>query len=339
MNNLKLLIVDDETSIINALTRVINDFDLPITIDSTPMPKIALDWIANQNYDILLTDQRMPIVNGLELIHQARTLQPNIQCLLMSGHTDFDIIVSAINEGHISGFVMKPWNIEDLESLLQRAILVQEEQEEILKLKSTPLSSNQDWLNAIEQLEVSKNGQLRKQIKALCVLIHAKDFDLYEHSRRVSVYSLRLGKVLELSEEDLNKLELASMVHDLGKIAIRDSIHYKPAALEAHEYHEMKRHPQIGAEILRALEIDPYIIQIVEQHHERVDGKGYPYGLAKEDIILGAKILSVADAYDALISDRVYRKGMSTEEALRILQSNIDILYDIDVVGALIKII
>jgi putative two-component system response regulator len=339
MKIFRLLIVDDEASVINALTRLIKDFSLPLIIESTTEPQIALNWITDQDYDILLTDQRMPIISGLDLIDNARTLRPNIQCLLMSGHTDFDIIVSAINDGHISGFIMKPWNSEDLEHQLQRAIAVKEELENILILKCKPLSSNQDWLNAIEQLEVSKNGQLLKQIKALSVLIHAKDYDLYEHSLRVSAYSMRLGKVLQVSEENLSKLELASMVHDLGKIAIRDSIHYKPGALEAHEYLEMKRHPQIGAEILTTLEIDPYIIQIVEQHHERVDGKGYPKGLSSDDIVLGAKILSVADAYDALISDRIYRKGLSSEEAIRILESNIDILYDVNVVAALIKII
>lgn len=335
----RLLIVDDDPQILNALVRLIAELSLPLEVETAAHISEATEALANKTFDLLLTDQRMPELNGLELIGVARKLQTNIHCLLMSGYSDFDMIVTAINNGHIAGFIMKPWKITEVESVLLKALTAKREWDELLSYKNVHLADEQNWTTALEHFRIEELGHLKKQIKALSTLIHAKDSTLYDHSQRVSALAMRIGKNLELPQETIIRLEMAAAVHDLGKIAIRDNIHYKSESLTEREYHEMKQHSEIGANILKELDIDPIIIQFVAQHHERVDGKGYPLGLQQSQISLGAKIISVADAYDALTSDRSYRKGMHSSEALQILKNNVGILYDADVVNALTELV
>lgn len=335
----KLLIVDDDPQILTALERLIAELALPIEVTTANHAMQALEFLKFASYDLLLTDQRMPVLNGLELIERARSLQDNLHCLLMSGYSDFDMIVSAINNGHISGFIMKPWKITEVESVLLKSLHAKREWDSLMNLKQTHLATKQDWVDAIDSFRIEELGHLKKQVRALSTLIHAKDNALYEHSARVAALSVKIGKALELPPETLTQLEMAATLHDLGKIAIRDSIHYKSENLTDKEYTEMKQHAEIGASILKALDVDPMIILFVEQHHERVDGKGYPNGLTNQQITIGAKILAVADAYDALTSDRIYRKGMSLSEAIQILTENTHSLYDTQVVNALIEVL
>lgn len=337
MRKNKLLIVDDEELIIDALIRLIELLDLSVDIESTRHPDLAAQWLKTQTYDLLLTDQRMPHITGLDLITLAHKHQPEMQCLLMSGYTDFDTIVTAINDGQISGFIMKPWKAEDVNVVIKRALSKKSELDEINKLRNIHLSKNEDWIHAIHQLESEDMEHYRKQIKALTALIHAKDPELYAHSVRVSKIVYGIGTAMKLPQEILDRLEVSALVHDLGKVAIKDSIHYKNGSLDPLEYTEMKRHAQIGADILRDLEVDESIVLIIEQHHERVDGQGYPHGLYGDQIILEAKILSVADAYDALTSTRPYREGVSSTEAIKILESSIGDIFAAEVVHALIQ--
>lgn len=335
----RLLIVDDDPLVLNSLERLIEELALPLDVTKSNHAMQALEMLKLNPYDLILTDQRMPVLNGLELIERARSIQDNIHCLLMSGYSDFDMIVSAINNGHISGFIMKPWKITEVESVLLKSLQTKREWDSLMTLKETHLASKQDWVDAIDSFRIEELGHLKKQLRALSTLIHAKDNALFEHSNRVAALSVKIGKALSLPSDTLTQLEMAATLHDLGKIAIRDNIHYKSESLTDREYTEMKQHAEIGASILKALDIDPMIILFVEQHHERVDGKGYPYGLSTHQITLGAKILAVADAYDALTSDRIYRKGMQPSEALQILTENTHSLYDIQVVNALIEIL
>lgn len=337
MKKIRMLIVDDEALIIEAIIRLIDSYDLTLSIESTTHAELASEWLKTEPFDILLTDQRMPLLSGLSLIAVARQYQPGIQCLLMSAYSDFDMIVTAINDGQISGFIMKPWKSDDVESSLRRALQVLQDREDVEKIRNLQLAKNEDWILAVDQMKLDGIEQFRRQVKALSTLVHAKDPDLYDHSIRVSSYAIRIARILMLPADRMLRLELAAQIHDLGKIAIKDAIHYKPGSLDDSEFVEMKRHPQIGAEILRDLDVDEAIVLIIEQHHERIDGLGYPKGLKDQSILLEAKILSVADAYDALTTDRTYRKGMSTAEAIQILQNSIHKIYDADVVDALIK--
>lgn len=339
METLKLLLIDDEIEIINALTRLIKTFDLPLDVHSFNDPQVALLSLNDHVYDIILTDQRMPNITGLSVIKQAKKVNPLIQNILMSGYSDFDIIISGINDGHIAGFIMKPWKQNEVYDIIKRAIQLKLERDMVTYLEQVKLTHINDWKRVVERFQFDEVDLYKRQLNALALLIKAKDLDLYEHSIRVGKISRKLGVALSFSKGQLDQLECAALVHDLGKIVIRDSINYKEGKLSEDEYAEMKRHPEIGREILEALEIERQVIKMVSQHHERVDGKGYPEGLKNDEIIVEAKVLAIADAFDAITSDRVYRKGLPVNEALEIIKNNVGLIYDASVFNALHEIL
>ena len=157
-------------------------------------------------------------------------------------------------------------------------------------------------------------------IRSLAKALEAKDFYSLGHSSRVAKTSVACGRELGLSEEQLDDLEQAALVHDIGKIGIRDSILLKPSTLDKVEWEAVQKHPQTGFDILRVADISEPVLLGVLQHHEDFNGRGYPAGLAGEEISLLARVIRIADAYDAMISDRPYRKGMSIPIAVEKLR-------------------
>ena len=339
MNKYRMMLIDDDLEIVNALLRLLKTFRMGLEIDAFNDPEKAMSALNAQSYDIILTDQRMPYISGLTLMKHAKQRNPLIQNILMSGYSDFDIVISGINDGLIAGFIMKPWKENEVYDIIKRAIQLKCESEMIDYLQHTQLLKISDWKKVIDRIQTDEHDAYKRQLNALALLIKAKDFDLYEHSIRVGEIAIKIGKVLAFSEDQTERLKCAALVHDLGKIVIRDSIHYKEGKLSEDEYAEMKRHPEIGREILEALEVDEQVVQMVTQHHERVDGKGYPSGLGAEEILIEAKVLAIADAFDAITSDRIYRRGLPVIDAISIIESNVGLIYDKTVFNALVQML
>ncbi|MGO4883381.1 MAG: HD domain-containing phosphohydrolase [Bryobacteraceae bacterium] len=156
-----------------------------------------------------------------------------------------------------------------------------------------------------------------RTIEALALAIEAKDHTTHEHLRRVRVYAVEIGKELGLSEQELEALKAAALLHDIGKLAVPEHIISKPGRLTQEEFEKMKIHPVVGAEILERVSFPYPVAPIVRAHHEKWDGSGYPYGLRGEEIPIGARILAAVDCLDALASDRQYRRAMNLEDAMR----------------------
>lgn len=339
MEKYKLMLVDDDSEIISALLRLIKSFKLPVEVHTFNDPQKALAALNEHDYDVLLTDQRMPVVSGLTIIKKAKQMHPMIQNILMSGYSDFDIVISGINDGHIAGFIMKPWKQKEVYDIIKHAIHLKQESEMIAYLENAQLTQVSDWKKVLEKFQSDEVDLYKRQLNALALLIKAKDLDLYEHSVRVGKVAVKIGKVLDFAPIQLDQLECAALVHDLGKIVIRDSINYKEGKLSEDEYAEMKRHPEIGRVILETLGIDEQVVKMVYQHHERVDGKGYPLGISAVEMLIEAKVLAISDAFDAITSDRVYRKGLSIIDAIEIIKNNVGLIYDETVFNALVQII
>jgi HD-GYP domain-containing protein (c-di-GMP phosphodiesterase class II) len=179
-----------------------------------------------------------------------------------------------------------------------------------------------------------------RTIKALAQAIEAKDHYTHSHSENVTKYAIRLAQEMGLPTKDINELREACELHDLGKIGIQDAILNKPGKLTPEEWEEVKTHSLKSAEILGPLDFLGGVIDLVRQHHERIDGTGYPYGLKGGSIRMGAKIMAVADAYDAMISERPYReKPMTKEEAIAELKKNAGTQFEPVVVEAFLKMI
>jgi len=178
--------------------------------------------------------------------------------------------------------------------------------------------------DSIEQLFDEQEKAYLQAIQSLAKALEAKDSYTAKHSSRVAKYSVMLGRRLGLSEEELRLLKQGALMHDLGKIGISDSILNKPAPLDDHEFEIMREHPSFTAAIMKPLKRFEGFTQIAAWHHERWDGNGYPDGLAGEDIPLLARIVAIADSWDAMTGDRVYRKGMDNDTAIAIMERERD---------------
>lgn len=170
-----------------------------------------------------------------------------------------------------------------------------------------------ELLNEQNKILEKKNNDL---VMALVSAIEARDKYTSGHSERVSKYATQIAKNLDLPQEDVEEIRVAAMLHDLGKIGISDTILNKPTKLSSDEYEEVKRHPSIGSWILNSIHLSDNTLNAINYHHERYDGKGYPLGLSGKDLSLGAQIISLSDAYDAMTSDRPYRVAMSHKKAI-----------------------
>jgi HD-GYP domain-containing protein (c-di-GMP phosphodiesterase class II) len=173
-------------------------------------------------------------------------------------------------------------------------------------------------------------------ITSLTKAIDAKDSYTSGHSERVMSYTVAIGREMALDEEALENLRLASLLHDIGKIGIRESILMKPAKLLGYERRQMRMHPSIGARIIESIEDSDIIRRGILEHHERYDGKGYPNRLKGDQISMEGRIIAVADVFDALTTDRPYQKGYSKEEVFRKIQEEVSSQFDPQVVAAFV---
>jgi putative nucleotidyltransferase with HDIG domain len=192
-----------------------------------------------------------------------------------------------------------------------------------------------DLMASIEEAEAQTQAAYTGAIRALAAALDARDPYTAGHSERVSVLSMAIGRQLGLGDDAMEIVRLGALLHDIGKIGVPDDVLRKPGPLTAAEYDAIKQHPVLGALILRSVPFLAPHLQIVELHHERPDGKGYPYGLRGDDIPIAARIVHVADAYDAMTSARAYRRARPSGDALRELWRCAGTEFDAEIVGAL----
>ena len=192
-----------------------------------------------------------------------------------------------------------------------------------------------DLMSSIREAEAQTEAAYTGAIRALAAALDARDPYTAGHSERVSVVSVAIGRQLGLAAEAVEIVRLGALLHDIGKIGIPDDVLRKPGALTAAEYDTIKQHPVLGARILRSVPFLARHLEIVELHHERPDGRGYPYGLRGDDIPLAARIVHVADAYDAMTSARAYRRARPAGDALRELWRCAGTEFHAEIVGAL----
>ena len=275
----------------------------------------ALEKIHKKEYCVILTAISLSGLSGLELIPYLQTLSPRSIPIFISDTETQGNTVRAFRAGAFE-VIQKPFSLKRVEDAIEKAFgkyellylkdRYQHHLEELVSERTAELDK------ALEAVEVSYHSTLKALVQAL----ETRDSETHGHSERVVTFSLRLGHELGLDRDALRNLELGALLHDIGKIGVPDAILRKPAALTQEEWDKMKLHPQHGQNILRNIPFLENASQLVAQHHEKWDGTGYPFGIRGEDIDLNARIFAVADAFDAMVSDRVYRRGRSYEEAV-----------------------
>ena len=293
----KILAVDDEQGIIDSLSIFLKRSGYSFTGITDPAE--AIERIKNEHFDLLLLDFIMTPLHGDQVVEEIRKFNKELYILLLTGHKDLAPPLETIKRLDIQGYCEKSDKFDQLLLLIESGIKSVEQMREIKEI-------NKKLADTYKQLEQA----YMESIQTLRYTVEAKDTYTRGHSDRVSEYSVLIGEALGLPEEDIKKLKIGGLFHDIGKIGVPDSILQKDGKLSDDEYSEIKNHPSIGAHILSTASIFQDILPIVKHHHERYDGKGYPSQLAGENIPYLARITAVADTFDAMTSKRSYRDSL-----------------------------
>ncbi|MDR1647153.1 MAG: response regulator [Zoogloeaceae bacterium] len=279
----------------------------------------ALEYIMEHplSVDMLITDWNMPGMNGLELAHRVREFsdaRQYIYVILLTSRGELQDMLKGFSEGRVDDYMAKPFEMMELQMRVQvgcRLILLERTQRQH--------SIN---LEAIVRRQTEAIRETQGEIiSRLFSALESRDEETSSHVRRIGILSAYLGELLGLPPARVDLLKAASPLHDIGKIGIPDNVLRKPGPLSAEEFSIIKQHTRIGERILAGSrnQVIQTAAVIALSHHENWDGSGYPQGLKGKDIPLEARIVSVVDVYDALLSDRIYRKGLPEDEVLSII--------------------
>ena len=308
-----ILLVDDEEDNLALLYRTLRG---AYNLEKTTSPLHALEILKEKHFELVISDHKMPEMDGVEFLKHVQVHYPSTMRILLTAYSDANILIDAINYAKIYRYVKKPFNPEELQLIVSSAL-------EYYQLKY----DNDKLINDLKEL-------FSGTIKAIMEALDAKDSYTSGRSKRIIYYSIIVAKQLGLSTIDTGKVELAGMLHDIGMIGVSDEILYKIDALSQEEYDEIKKHITYSVKILEDIKQLKDVVEIIKYHHEKYDGTGYPYGVKGEDIPLGSRIIAVADAFDSIISNRIYRNKIELQDALNEIKKGALTQFDPVVVKA-----
>ncbi len=314
------MIVDDEPANLRLLERLFRHDYQVITAESGAE---ALALLEQHEVALLVTDQRMPGMTGIELLKHTAVMRPNTVRIILTGYTDTQALVEAINCGQIYRFITKPWNNDDLRSTVVRALEHYKESRHRFELARTN-----------ERLAHNLREMTHALVRVIGDALEAKDEYAHGHASRTRGYAMSIGRRLGLDEESLKQLSLATFLHDIGRLGTPDALLLKPGTFTDDERKVMQQHSEYGARILSGVPGMEEVAVAVRHHHENFDGTGYPDGLQELQIPQLARIILVADAYDALTCPRPFRPAHSHEEAIDILRQGVGTRFDPEAVDA-----
>jgi response regulator RpfG family c-di-GMP phosphodiesterase len=326
----RILVVDDEPEIREVLCALLSD---DYVCEAAGSAEEALSVLRAKEFDLIISDIMMSGMSGLEMVPKVLALSPDAVVVMISGVQTIESAIKALRAGAFD-YIMKPFDLRQVEAAVERAL----EHHDLRVAKRRYENHLQELVKErTEQLDealASVEDAYRATLKSLAHALETRDAETHGHSERVVTFSLRLGRELQLDEKQMRALEFGSLLHDIGKIGVPDAILRKPAKLTEEEWVKMREHPLHGQSILRGIEFLEGAARVVAQHHEKWDGSGYPLGLRGEEIDLNARIFAVADAFDAMTSDRVYRAGKPYEAAAEELELYAGKQFDPQVVAA-----
>ena len=334
----RILIADDDDLVRNAIEKILTMFDYEVV--AVEGGKKVLETF-NDDFDVIVLDINMPDLDGFQTLEGLNRKKCDIPVLFLTGAGSMDYAVKAINLGAYD-FLTKP--IDDIEMFhvkIKRAIekrnFVQHEKDYKQNLESEVREKTKELAGKNVLLKKYSHQLENATVQVMSTLqtaLEEKDEYTAGHTRRVTEYALLLGGVIELNEEDMLVLERASRFHDIGKLAIDLSCIQKAGKLNAEEWALIKKHPEIGANIIQPLEFTKRERLIILHHHERLDGNGYPEGIGGDDLDILTRIITIADSYDAMTSLRNYRRNLSTVDAVVELRRCAVTQFDPDLVEA-----
>jgi putative two-component system response regulator len=330
-----VLVVDDEVQVLNLIKQLLEINGYKCTL--APNTRQARSYLKEDTFDLILCDMHMPGETGLDFSRDVLKQQPEAAIVMVTAVDDPDLASTALKMG-VYGYIIKPFKPNELvinvsNALHRRGLEVQNRlyQENLGKMVQERTEELRASLNDLQKA-------MQGIVHAMVLTIESRDPYTAGHQQRVTQLASALAQEMGLSEKEVEGVKMASLIHDIGKISIPAEILSKPGKLTEIEFSLVKTHAQAGYEILKDIEFSWPIAQIVLQHHERLDGSGYPLGLKDKKILLEAKIIGVADVVEAMASHRPYRPGLGIEKALEEISQKKGILYSPEVSDICIKL-
>ena len=311
---IKILVIDDDALVRDVIGEMLVVAGYEVVAAATAAE--ALELFMEEGVGLVVTDIVMPDVSGLELLEAMRLHRPSLPIVLVTGANTRDNLSEALTRG-ADGLVAKPFTTTELQEAVEKALDRACRSERDLRVRLLTPTLTGALANAIEAREEGMRG----------------------HCERLSVLAMRLGLALDLGEEEIETIRLGAVLHDIGKIGIPDRVLLKPSSLTPEETELMRTHTIIGDNLLEPIDLLAVVRPIVRSHHERWDGLGYPDGTAGEEVPLGARIMAVADAVEAMSARRVYREPLSEPEIVRELEQGRGTQWDPALVGLVLKLI
>ncbi|MBI1871621.1 MAG: response regulator [Chlamydiae bacterium] len=316
-----ILVVDDEEGIRKSLDMILKEH---YRVFTTPSAEQALQLLQTnlKNVDVIFSDILMCQMTGIQFLENVKKFCPTAQVILITGYPTIDTTVAALRLG-ASDYILKPFTVDEILKATRRA----------LERKRTYQKNQEKIQELSEAIQRNYDGTIRALISA----INIRDQYTAGHSYRVSKLMARFAKFLKIDSEIAEKLEIIGYLHDIGKIGIAQEILNKKSGLTSEEYEEIKLYPFIGYKILQSVDLLKDVLDILLYHQERFDGQGYPAGLRGREIPLGARMLAIVDAYDAMTSQRVYQEKQSSELSFKELREQGKSQFDPDLVESFIR--
>ena len=287
-----VLLVDDEANILNALARLFLDRDVRVLRAGNG--EEALGIVRREPVAVVVSDNLMPGMRGVELLSRVRDLSPDTVRVLLTGYADLPTAIEAINRGEVFRFHVKPWVDEEI------------------------VRTVEEGARRYQVVRSLRHGD-EAALRSIAQTIELKDPYTRGHCDRVAAFALMIAEALRLPEGTRRAIKHGSWLHDCGKIGVPEAILNCPGKLSAEDFEVVKKHPGWGAEVGRQANLPEEVINIILYHHERFDGRGYPTGAKGTEIPLEARIVAVADVFDAMSTDRPYAKGYEQAEAIRVM--------------------
>ncbi|MGB5158345.1 HD-GYP domain-containing protein [Desulfobacterium sp. N47] len=324
----KILIIDDDESVLRTLKRIIDKIRRECVLASSA--EEARRILEQESFDLVLCDIRLPGESGMDLVRHILSGYPETAVIVVSGLDDPDVAEKALEIG-VYGFIVKPFKVSEVIINVSNALRRQK-----LESESRRYRENLEQLVAVrtEKLQDTLDGL----IKVVAGIVESKDPYTAGHQRKVAELACAIACEMDFATDQVKGILMAGTVHDLGKVAVPSEILSKPGRLSNIEFAIIKEHPQVGYDILKGIDFPWPVAMMVLQHHERMDGSGYPCGLKGNEILPEARILMVADVMEAMASHRPYRPLIGIDIALEEIAKNKGILYEPDVVDACINL-
>jgi putative two-component system response regulator len=353
VNASNILIVDDEIGPRESLRMILKP---NYNVYAVENGYAAIQMIQQTEMDVLTLDLKMPGISGIDTLKEIRVIDPDVMVIIITGYGTLKSAIEAIRYG-VFDYIPKPFNVPEILSIIDKSI-----QRRKLNLKVKEVLGNRFNQQLLKEPVVDSDFPLQKEIKGiadckwdevnlsdhqsclefakvLAYTLEEKDPYTSGHSERVCYYSDFISKRLSFSPKERSELQIASYLHDIGKIGISNRFINKKGTLTPTDWAIIKQHTKKSIELLIPLNLSSNILSYIQHHHERYDGTGYPDGLAGEQIPLGARIIAISDSYDSMTSDRPYRKPLTNGDAKSELVKNAEKQFDPKLVSLFLNVL